>query len=257
MEFEMERLGLAGRVALVTGASRGIGRALAIGLARAGADVALTARSEQALRETAQQVEALGRRALVCAGDVSREADVSRLGAEVEAAFGRLDVLVNNAGMAETLIATEELTLEAWNQIIGVNLTGAFLCCRRFGPGMARRGKGAIVNVGSILGEVGMRRMLPYCVSKGGLAALTRSLAAEWARHGVRVNLVAPGFVETDMTAPYRSDERARTALERRTLLNRFGTVDEVVGAVVYLASDAASYVTGTTLDVDGGWRAA
>ena len=256
MDFTLDRFGLTDRVALVTGASRGIGRALAVGLARAGADVVLAARSAAALEETAREVEAVGRRALACPTDLARPEDVVSLRERAERAFGRVDVLVNNAGVSEAVTPTEELSLEEWNRTIAVNLTGAFLCCRELGPAMVRRGKGAIVNVGSILGEVGMPRALAYCVSKAGLVALTKSLAAEWARGGVRVNLVAPGFVDTEMVAAQRSDERARRYLEQRTLLRRFGTVDEMVGAVLYLASDASSYTTGATLLLDGGWRA-
>jgi NAD(P)-dependent dehydrogenase (short-subunit alcohol dehydrogenase family) len=254
--FEIDRLTLRGRVALVTGASRGLGREIALGLARAGADLALVARSEEALREVASQVEEVGRRALVCPGDISREEDVARIADAAEGGLGRVDVLVNNAGLAESMTSTEAVSLETWNRVIGVNLTGPFLLCRRLGPPMVGRKQGSIVNVGSILGEVGMRRALVYCASKGGLAAMTRALAAEWARDGVRVNLLAPGFIETNMTAEYQENEKALASLQRRTMMNRLGTADEVVGATVFLASDAASYITGTTLFVDGGWTA-
>jgi gluconate 5-dehydrogenase len=256
MEFTLDRFALEDRVAIVTGASRGIGRAVALGLARAGADLVLAARSRGALDETAREVQALGRRAIGLPTDLARPEDITALREGAERAYGRVDVLVNNAGVNEALVPTSDLSLEEWNRTLAVNLTAAFLCCRAVGPGMVSRGRGAIVNVGSIMADVGMPRALAYCVSKAGLAALTRSLAAEWARSGVRVNLVAPGFVDTEMVAAQREDEKARGYIEKRTLLRRFGTVDEIVGAVVYLASDASSYVTGTTLTVDGGWRA-
>jgi NAD(P)-dependent dehydrogenase (short-subunit alcohol dehydrogenase family) len=244
-----------GRVAVVTGASSGIGAELARGLAAAGARVVIAARRAERLDELASELEAAGAEACAVACDVTEEADVDRLVAATRDRFGGVDVLVNNAGITE-IVAAEEESLATFQRILGVNLVGAFLCAQRFGQVMLAGEGGAIVNVASILGLVaaGQIPQASYTASKGGLVNLTRELAAQWARRGVRVNAVAPAWFDTEMTGDMFGDERSEKWIRGRTPMGRPGQVEELVGPVVFLASDAASYITGQVLAVDGGW---
>jgi NAD(P)-dependent dehydrogenase (short-subunit alcohol dehydrogenase family) len=248
---------LDGRVAIVTGASSGIGAALAVGLAGAGARVVLTARRRERLENLAGQLAAAGGEALPLACDVGSEEDVDRLAGETLDRWGRVDVLVNNAGFVEVVPAEEE-TPEQFASVLDVNLVGAFRCARRIGREMLAAGSGSIVNVASILGVVGVGQIpqASYAASKGGLVNLTRELAAQWARRGVRVNALAPAWFPTEMTEEMFADERSRGWMRSRTPMGRPGRPEELVGPLLFLASDAASYVTGHTLLVDGGWTA-
>jgi NAD(P)-dependent dehydrogenase (short-subunit alcohol dehydrogenase family) len=216
-----------GRVAVVTGASAGIGRAVARGLAEAGARVVVAAR---------------------------REAQLAALVKEIEVAGGEA-FLVNNAGITE-IIAAEEEPLEVWNRVLGVNLTGVFLAAQRFGRVMLEAGQGSIVNVTSVLGLVGVGQIpqASYTASKGAVVNLTRELAAQWARRGVRVNAVAPAWFESEMTGEMFGTESGMRWIRRNTPMGRPGDLGELVGPILFLASDAASYVTGQVLPVDGGW---
>ncbi len=242
---------LEGRVALVTGASRGIGRAIAVELARAGAEVAVNyAASEEAAREVASQIEALGQRAYLVKFDVADSEAVLRGVREVEEALGRIDILVNNAGITrDGLLA--RMKEEDWERVLSVNLKGAFLVTRAVLPGMMKRRYGRIINVSSVVAFSGNPGQTNYAASKAGLVGFSRSLALEVARRGITVNVVAPGFIETDMTAAL--PEKAREALLSRVPMGRAGTPEEVAHAVVFLASDRASYITGTVLHVNGG----
>jgi len=244
-----------GRVAVVTGASSGIGAALAEGLCRAGARVALAARRRDRIDELASRLVADGCEAVALACDVSREADVDRLASEVLARFGRVDLLVNNAGITE-VIAAEDEPLAAFERVLATNLTGAFLCSQRFGRAMLANGGGAIVNVASVLGMVGSGQVpqASYAASKGGLVNLTRELAAQWARRGIRVNALAPAWFPSEMTAEMFESENSQRWIRSRTPMGRAGDPAELVGPLLFLASDAASYVTGQVLAVDGGW---
>jgi NAD(P)-dependent dehydrogenase (short-subunit alcohol dehydrogenase family) len=252
----LDQLRLDGRVALVTGASRGLGRAMALALAEAGADVALMARSRDDLREAAAAVAGLGRRALIVPADVTVEAEVGAAVARALDAYGALDVLVNNSGVAIVRPLVETTPAE-WRQVLETNLTGAFNCCRAVGPGMIARRRGKVVNVASVLAAQGLPGYAAYSASKGGLVALTRALAVEWARHNIQVNAIAPGWFVTPMNERALADPGIRERLLRDVPARRTGRPEELGALVVYLASPAADYVTGEVVFVDGGLAAA
>ncbi|MHB1006575.1 MAG: SDR family NAD(P)-dependent oxidoreductase [Chloroflexota bacterium] len=252
----LKRFSLDGRVALVTGAGRGIGRAIALGLAAAGADLSLASRTASDLEQVAAEARATGRRALCVPADVADEASVANLLQRTLDAYGRLDVLVNAAGISPVYKRAEQTTAAEWDSVLGVNLRGAFLCATAAGRAMIPQGRGCIVNLASVGARVALPRLVAYCASKGGVDQLTKVLAVEWARYNVRVNAIAPGYVETEMTRGLVDNPRLREMLESQTPLGRLARPDEMVGAAIFLASDAASYVTGQTLFVDGGWTA-
>jgi NAD(P)-dependent dehydrogenase (short-subunit alcohol dehydrogenase family) len=246
---------LTGRVAVVTGASSGLGVAFARGLTAAGASVVLAARRKDRIDDLARQLADGGASALSVECDVANEASVDALVQATLARFGRADVLVNNAGVAKIAPAAAE-SLSDFRSVLDVNLVGAFLCAQRFGRVMLEQKRGSIVNVASILGLVGSG-LIPqasYNASKGGLVNLTRELAAQWARLGVRVNAIAPGWFPSEMTTDMFGTEDGKRFVKRRTPMGRGGEPNELVGALLLLASDAGSYITGQTLAVDGGW---
>jgi gluconate 5-dehydrogenase len=245
---------LEGQVALVTGASRGIGLAIADGLARQGARVILCGRRRDSLEEACRTIA--GDAAFEVA-DVAIEAEVEALAEAVRQRFGRLDILVNNAGIDPHYAALEKTDSADWDAILGTNLSGVFYCCKHLGGLMLPAKRGAIINISSIAGQSGLKRQVPYCASKGGVEQLTRALALDWAEHGIRVNAVGYGFIETDLTAGMTSHPHLAPRLLARTPMGRVGTLSEVAGAAIFLASPSASYVTGHTLMVDGGWAAA
>jgi NAD(P)-dependent dehydrogenase (short-subunit alcohol dehydrogenase family) len=247
---------LAEQVAVVTGSSRGIGAAIAEALAQAGATVVVTGRDQTSAEQVVANIA--GDRGLAWSHvlDVTRRKSIEALAAEVQQRHGRLDILVNNAGVNPIFTRLEKVKEADWDTILDTNLKGAFLCCQVFGPAMVARRRGCVVNVSSVLARSGYARMVPYCASKGGLEAFSRALALEWAPHNVRVNCVCPAMVETELTEGLRANpDLSKQALER-TPLGEFARPADVVGAVVFLCSHAARYVTGTTLDVDGGWLA-
>jgi NAD(P)-dependent dehydrogenase (short-subunit alcohol dehydrogenase family) len=240
----------------VTGASRGLGRAVALGLAAAGAEVLVMARSADSLEELAGIIRAGGGTAHVVPGSVDDAVDTTTAAALAERVWGRLDILVNNAGISPAFRRSEHVEPQEWRRVLDVNLSGAFECCRLAMPLMQAVGGGSIVNVSSVHGHVGHARLAAYASSKGGLELLTRTLAVEWAPQGIRVNAIAPGYLETDMTAGLREHEGRRDDLLRRIPMGRFGSVEEIVPAVVFLAGPGSSYMTGATLLADGGWTA-
>ena len=246
-----------GRRVWITGASRGLGRAIALGFAASGADVALTARSGDSLREVAAEAEALGAKTLVLPASVSETEGVAGAVAEIERAWGGLDVLVNCAGVSPMFKKAELVEDDEWRQVLDVNVTGSFLCAREAGKLMLDREGGAIVNISSIHGTVGGERMAAYSASKGAVDALTRTLALEWATRGIRVNTLSPGYFETDMTEALRGHKKWRGHLLSRIPMGRFGVPEELVSAALFLASDASGFMTGSTVVVDGGWTAA
>lgn len=246
---------LHGRVAVVTGASSGMGVAMAEGLAAAGARVVLAARRTDRLEAVREKIRAAGGEAIAVPCDVADAAAVDALAAETLARWNQVDVLVNNAGFVDVVRAQDE-PLDTFQAVLDVNLTGAFRCARRFGREMLARGSGSIVNVSSILGIVGSGQVpqASYAASKGGLIALTRELAAQWARKGIRVNALAPSWFPTEMNEEMFASEKAQRWMRDRTPLGRTGELHELIGPLLFLASDASSYVTGHTLAVDGGW---
>lgn len=248
------RFSLADKVGLVTGGSRGIGRAIAIGLAEAGADVAVASRTLADLETVVAQIEDLGQEGLAVEVDVSRSSDVEALTGRVLEAFGRVEILVNSAGISPVYTGGLKISEADWRRILDVNLTGTFLVTRSVAATMVEAGQGSIINLVSVGARVGLPRLTAYCASKAGVEAMTRVLALEWADHGVRVNAIGPAYVSTDMTAGLRAHPELGPAILDQTPLGRFATPDDVVGAAVYLASEAASYMTGQTLFVDGGW---
>jgi NAD(P)-dependent dehydrogenase (short-subunit alcohol dehydrogenase family) len=251
-----ERFDLEGRTAVVTGGGRGIGRAIALGLADAGADVVPTARTESDLEPVVDAIEDRGGESVLLTCDVADTDEVDALFDDVEAELGPVDVLVNNAGInpEHALGTPDRVDQDAWDLVTDVNLGGAFACARAAAPNLVETG-GCVVNVASVGGLVGLPRQHPYVASKHGLVGLTKSMAIDWAPD-VRVNCVAPGYVATDLTEDLTADEDLRASIEARTPLDRFAEPGEVAAPVVFLASDAAAYVTGTTLAVDGGWTA-
>ncbi len=250
-----EHFSLEGRVAVVTGASAGLGVNLAEGLAAAGAHVVLAARREDRLKELAARLEGEGSECLVVPCDVTHEASIDVLVAQTLARFERVDVLINNAGITEVVPAEEE-TIEGFDSVLDVNLRGVFLCAQRFGRCMLERGQGVIVNVASMLGLVGSGQVpqASYAASKGGVINLTRELGAQWARRGVRVNALAPGWFASEMTAEMFESEQSHKWMRNRAPMGRPGREGELIGAMLFLASDASTFVTGQTIAVDGGW---
>jgi len=247
---------LDGQIAVVTGGSRGIGRAIAAGFAARGARVVLVGRKRETLLEAAEEIAAEGGSVSTQVADVSREEEVLALREALLALHGDLDILVNNAGVSPVYVPFERIHAPEWREVIGVNLEGVFLCCRHLGGILLEKGQGSIINISSVGGHVGLERLAAYCASKGGVEQLTRTLALDWARRGVRVNAIAYGFIETDFTTYLRGSEYISEKLLARTPMGRFGKLEEVAGAAVFLASPAASFVTGTSLVVDGGWTA-
>jgi gluconate 5-dehydrogenase len=244
---------LTGKLAIVTGGGRGIGLAIAEGLARHGATLVLAGRTEATLAAAAASIS---QGASVHVADVSREPEVLALRDAVLDRHGRIDVLVNNAGINPIFRGIERTSLEDWQGIIDINLTGTFLCCKHIGGAMVEQGRGSIINISSVAGHVGLLRSVPYCASKGGVEMLTRALALDWAKRGVRVNTLAPGWVDTDLThGLLEHDVHGRRLLDH-TPIGRFATASDMVGAAVFLASDASAYMTGQSLLIDGGWTA-
>jgi 2-dehydro-3-deoxy-D-gluconate 5-dehydrogenase len=250
--MSLELFSLAGKVALVTGASRGLGRGMACALAEAGADLALVSRTLSGCEEVACEVQAQGRRALPLAADVTQAGQVQ---AAVQAArehFGRIDVLVTSAGINIRQPAAE-LTEANWDQVIDVQLRAVFFTCQAVGRIMIEQGGGKIINVASLTTAYGMPHIQAYCAAKGGIGQLSKSLAVEWAAHNIRVNAIGPGYFMTDLSAGLHKDPEKSRRIQERIPLGRFGMPADLAGAVIFLASSASDYVTGQIIWVDGG----
>ncbi|HEX6092960.1 MAG TPA: glucose 1-dehydrogenase [Dongiaceae bacterium] len=246
---------LEGRRALITGASRGIGAALAMGLARAGANVALAARDLESLRKVEDAIKADHHNALSLAMDVRNAAAAKTAIEAARKQLGGLDILINNAGVEEVRDSLE-VDEALWDKIVDTNLKGAFFCAQAAARGMAEGGGGAILNICSLTSEVGVPTAVAYGSSKSGLLGMTRALAAEWAPRGIRVNGIGPGYFRTALTDVFYSDAKWQEAMLSKIPMRRFGHTDDLLGAAVFLCSDAAAYITGQCLYVDGGYMA-
>ncbi|MBK9529139.1 MAG: glucose 1-dehydrogenase [Acidobacteria bacterium] len=249
------KLDLDGRVAVVIGGTSGIGRAISHGLAEAGADVVCTSRRTEQVETAAAEIEALGRRTLRVASDVSDKPSLSNLLDKCIAAFGKVDILVNSAGRTKRTPSLD-VTEEEWNEIMETNLTGTLRACQVFGGHMVANGYGRIVNIASLSTFVSLFEVAAYAASKAAVASLTKSLAIEWAKNGVNVNAIAPGVFRTALNTKLLDETPRGQEFLTRTPMGRFGNVDELAGAAVFLASEAASFVTGEVLVVDGGFLA-
>lgn len=251
-----EMFGLSGKIAVVTGASRGLGQWIALALADAGADVCVTARDENSLSTTKREIEALGRSCMTAAQDVTDISSIDEALGKFEDAAGPVDILVNNAGY-EQVSASFDVDEELWDRIIGTNLKGAFFWSQGAARRMAQRSRGgSIINLCSLTSYVGIPTAVPYGSSKSGLLGMTRALSAEWAQHGIRVNAIAPGYFRTAMTEGFYQDENWSSRMIDKIPQKRFGEASDIGGAVVFLASPAAAYITGQCIPVDGGFLA-
>jgi NAD(P)-dependent dehydrogenase (short-subunit alcohol dehydrogenase family) len=252
----LDRFRLDGRVAFITGGSKGLGEAMALGFSEAGAKVVITSRHADECEETAQRViDATGGEVLALEGDVTDKAQVHANVAEAVAAYGGVDILVNNAG-TNVRVGTVDLALEDWQRIVDVNLTGPFLCGQAVLPIMIEKGYGRIINLSSIFGAVGFPERTPYTATKGGLLNMTRAWALEFAKDGITVNALCPGPFDTPMNRPLRDDPEVYQKFVAKIPMGRWGDLEELASTAVFLASDASSYVTGSALFVDGGWTA-
>jgi len=244
-----------GKTALVTGSAQGLGQVIALGLAQFGASLILADVTYP--DKTARQVEAMGANCMAVQTDISDELQVENLAANALSAYGKVDILINNAGVSQlSHTPTERLPVQEWDRIMNINLRGTFLCCQKIGKQMIDGGGGNIINIATTAGITGVPRAPAYCASKAGVILLTKSLALEWARYHIRVNAIAPHYLETELADKLRQSASVFDALIKQIPLRRFGKTSEMVGAVLFLSSAASSYVTGTVLIVDGGYLA-
>jgi NAD(P)-dependent dehydrogenase (short-subunit alcohol dehydrogenase family) len=246
---------LDGRLAVVTGASKGLGKQMAAAMAQAGAAVALVARNRKLLEKVNSEIEHLGGKAHAFVADVREEADVARMAEQVLAEYGAPDILINNAGinLRKPLC---EFTLEEWRRVIQTNLDSAFLCSRAFVPGMVEKKYGRVINIASIMGHVALENRTAYCASKFGLLGITKALALELAPHGITVNGISPGPFATEMNTALTEDPARNAQFVSKVPVGRWGKVEEIGPLVVFLCSDAAGFITGTDILIDGGWTA-
>jgi len=249
----LEIFDLSGKVAMVTGATRGLGEVSAVALAKAGADVAICGRSAKDLDRVAEKIRQMGRRAEGFHIDVTDKQRVVQTAQEIQAAFGRIDVLVNNAGVNHR-VPVLEYAEEDWDRVINTNLKGYFLVAQAVVPRMIDHGYGKVINMSSILGTVGLPNQVAYAASKGGVDQMTKVMALEWAAKGVRVNAIGPTYFETDLVTQIRNDPERFRFINERTPMGRWGYLPELEGIVIFLASPASDFITGQTIYVDGGW---
>ncbi len=246
--------GLQGKVALVTGASRGLGKAMALGLAEAGADLIAVGRNEFHLKETEEEIKKLGRKVLIVKADIGKESEVEEAVNMGLDCFRKIDILINNAGIAGPAKLFSDFTDQEWMEVIRTNLHGTFNCTKRVSSSMIRVGYGRIVNIASVLGTIGSYYSSAYSITKAAVIQMTRNLALEWARYNIHVNTIAPGAFETDMIQAQIALPKAKEALLRQIPLRRLGTPSEIVGLAILLTSPASSYITGSIFSIDGGF---
>jgi NAD(P)-dependent dehydrogenase (short-subunit alcohol dehydrogenase family) len=246
---------LKGKIALVTGSAQGLGKEIASSLAQNGCSLVLADIAYP--EETAKQIEEIGSRSISVKADISDEAEVKDMVEKAISEYKKVDILVNNAGISQlSYTATEDLPIEEWDKIIAVNLRGTFLCCKHVGKQMIGSGGGSIINISTTAGMTGVPRAPAYCASKAGIILLTKSLALEWVRYNIRVNAIAPHYLETELTKGLRTSEKVYDGLVKQIPMRRFAKPGEVVGTVLFLSSPASSYITGTVIVVDGGFLA-
>lgn len=250
----MDRFNFKDKIAVVTGGSRGIGKAIALAFGEAGAIVVVAARNVNLLEEVVKEIQEMGSDAFYVECDLTRDKDIYNLIEKTTERYGRIDILVNNAGISPWVKKSEEVSKEMWEEVIQVNLLAPFLLCREAGKIMMKQNWGRIINIASGGGLVALPRQIAYCSTKGALIQMTKVLAIEWAeKYNITVNAIAPGYMVTDLTAGMRASEKISKNLLQRNPSKRFGEVDEIVGAALYLASESASFTTGSVLLVDGG----
>lgn len=248
-------LSLAGKRALVFGGTSGLGKSIALGFAEAGADVVPIGRRAEEIHRTSEEIRALGKNALELAADVTRREDIQRVIECVKAEWGRIDILVNSAGMAKR-VPSLQLEDEDWDRIMDLNLRGTWHTCQMVGGVMKEQRHGRIINIVSIVAFLSAHEATAYAASKGAVAQITRCLAAEWAKHNITVNAIAPGVFETPLNVNIVNEPGRKASIMAHTPMRRFGNLEEIKGAAIFLASDSASYVTGAMIPVDGGFLA-
>jgi len=253
MESEFKDFRLDDKVAIVTGGNRGIGRACALALARAGAKLAIVGRDVAKLEETTKEISKLGHQVLSIRADITNLSDIEEMVKKVLSAFGQIDILVNNAGIAIQEMVLD-VTEKSWDATMNVNLKGLFFCTQKVASHMIAQKQGKIINISSTLGQVGLPEHAVYCASKAGVELLTKVLALEWGEYGINVNTVSPSFTRTEMAKHVLENKEKLESILNRTPLHRLGEPVDMAAAVVYLASPASDYVTGHVLLVDGGW---
>ncbi|MFZ5631337.1 MAG: SDR family NAD(P)-dependent oxidoreductase [Bacillota bacterium] len=243
------------KVAIITGATRGLGRSIAKAYARAGGSVVITSRSQADCDRVAEHLTGLGGDVLPVSADVSDTGSINKLVDQVMSHFGKIDILVNNAGTTVTK-KSEELAESDWDRVINTNLKGVFLCTRAVAVKMIPRKRGKIINIASVLGLTGERQVLPYCAAKGGVVQMTRALALEWSKYNIQVNSICPGYIRTSMNEAELSNEKIYNHVIGKIPMRRLGRPEDVTGVALLLASEASDYITGQMLVVDGGWTA-
>ncbi|HUN54871.1 MAG TPA: 3-oxoacyl-ACP reductase family protein [Smithella sp.] len=249
----LERFRIEDKVVIVTGASKGLGREMALGLGQAGVSVVVTSRTVSLIEKTADEIKKAGGSAIALQVDVSDPESINRMVSRAVEHYGRIDILINNAGIAP-MKKTVDTEIGDWNDIMNTNLKSAFLISKAVAPHMIAKRQGKIINIGSVLGRMASTTAMPYCVSKAGIAHMTRALALEWAPFGIHVNCIAPGFFETEMTLQTREDQSHMKFMMFKIPVKRLGRPEEIVGAVLFLASEASNYMTGAVLTIDGGY---